>query len=853
MTAVVDDKALVLSDVADPHPILTAIKKSAVVNGQVVVRWGLEEASTLASTFKIKDVPSPIKRDYKWTGRHQPFDHQRETASFLTLHKRAFCFNEQGCVDSETEYLSPEGWVKISEYAGGKVAQYHPDTGTAEFVDPLKYVKLPCNQMVKIKTKYGLDQMLSLEHRVLLEDGKSKNPKREVLSALELLFRHDDYRRGRRSALGGTKNGTDKVAFSSAAIPSAFDIIGGAGIPLTDAELRVQIAVIADGYFGSGTTRCVVRLKKQRKIERLRKLLEAADIEFSETVPEYAGAKGFHIFKFNSPRRDKSFDAFYWAASRAQLEIVADEVLQWDGSTARGLRFSSSDKASADFVQYAFSATGKTARVTERSRERRGRVETEYTVQIRDVRRLYVRGSSATMDQVPSTDGFKYCFMVPSTFLIFRRNGCVFASGNTGKTASVIWAADYLMKLGKVKRVLVLCPLSIMKSAWQKDLFTFAMHRSCGIAHGTAQTRRKIMQGRTEFVIINFDGLAIVKDDVIKGGFDLIVVDEANAYKNSQTNRWKALRDVLASNDDMRLWMMTGTPAAQSPVDAFGLAKLVNPEGVPKWLGSFRDQVMLKVTQFKWVPKPDAQDRVHRALQPAIRFEKKDCLDLPPVTFVERDAPLTKQQYAYYRMLKSEMMFEAAGEEVTAVNAAVKINKLLQVASGAVYTEQGNVLEFDVSNRLNVVREVISEASNKVLVFVPFTHSIDLLRDALTKDGISCGVINGAVPPNKRSDIVEQFQTKADPHVLIIQPQAAAHGLTLTAADTVIWYAPVTSVETYLQANARINRPGQTSPMTVVHVQGSDVEAKLYGMLQANILSHEKIVDLYRQEFPEAA
>jgi hypothetical protein len=84
--------------------------------------------------------------------------------------------------------------------------------------------------------------------------------------------------------------------------------------------------------------------------------------------------------------------------------------------------------------------------------------------------------------------------------------------------------------------------------------------------------------------------------------------------------------------------------------------------------------------------------------------------------------------------------------------------------------------------------------------------------------------------------------------VLIIQPQAASHGLTLTAADTIIWYAPVTSVETYLQANARINRPGQKNAMTIVHIKGSEVESRLYGMLQNNITNHEKIVDLYRQE-----
>lgn len=431
-----------------------------------------------------------------------------------------------------------------------------------------------------------------------------------------------------------------------------------------------------------------------------------------------------------------------------------------------------------------------------------------------------------------------------ASFLTLHERAFCFNEQGTGKTASVIWAADYLMKRNEVKRVLILCPLSIMDSAWRQDLFKFAMHRSCSVAHGTAKQRAKIISAGSEFVVLNFDGLAVVEAEIANGGFDLIVVDEANAYKNPMTNRWKVLNRIMQATQP-RLWMLTGTPAAQSPIDAYGLAKLVNPDNCPRYYGSFRDSVMYKVTQFKWAPRPNAEQTVHRVLQPAIRFEKKDCLDLPEVTYLEREAPLTKQQLAYYKQLKSEMLIEAAGEEVSAVNAATKLNKLLQISGGAVYTDTGEVVEFDVSNRLNAVLEVIEEANNKVLVFVPFTHTIELLREKLEKANISVGVINGKVPVSKRTEIVTQFQTSKDPHVLLIQPQAASHGLTLTAADTIVWYAPVTSVETYLQANARINRPGQKNAMTIVHIRGSDVENRLYGMLQSNIDNHVRIIDLY--------
>lgn len=433
-----------------------------------------------------------------------------------------------------------------------------------------------------------------------------------------------------------------------------------------------------------------------------------------------------------------------------------------------------------------------------------------------------------------------------AAFLTLRKRAFCFNEQGTGKTAAVIWASDYLMNLGLVRRVLIICPLSIMKSAWQQDLFKFAVHRTCDVAYGKKEQRVKVVQGEAEFVIINFDGVEIIKNEIANGGFDLIVVDEASAYKNIQTNRWKTLKSLVTP--EMRLWMLTGTPAAQSPVDAFGLAKLINPDGVPKFYGQFRDKVMEKVGQFRWIPRQNAETTVHNALQPAIRFEKAQCLDLPEVTHVERDAPLTPQQDKYYKMLKQLMVMQAGGEEVTSVNAAVQLNKLLQISGGAVYSDSKEIIEFDVSNRLNVVQEVVEEASHKVLVFVPFTHTITLLKNHLTKAGITCDVISGQVTVNRRNDIIKRFQEQQDPKVLIIQPQAASHGLTLTAANVVIWYAPVTSVETYLQANARINRPGQKNAMTVVHIKGSEVERRMYKMLQGNITNHNKIIELYKQE-----
>jgi SNF2 family DNA or RNA helicase len=394
-------------------------------------------------------------------------------------------------------------------------------------------------------------------------------------------------------------------------------------------------------------------------------------------------------------------------------------------------------------------------------------------------------------------------------FLTLHPRCFVFNEAGTGKTSAAAWAADYLMQQGRVTRVLVVCPVSIMETAWRSDLFKTVMHRTVAIAMGSKEQRRKVIAGNFEFVIINFDGVKVVADELRNGGFDLIIVDEANAIKSVTTERWKAIASLVKANT--RLWLMTGTPASQSPLDAYGLAKLVNPDGVPRFFGAFRDKVMIKVTQYKWMPRPAARDIVHAALQPAIRFTKDECLDLPDMLYTTRDVPLTTQQQKYYDAIRKEMITVAAGAEITASNAAGMLNKLLQISQGAAYTDDRDVVSFDMSNRFNELVSVIESTDNKVLVFVPFRHSLEVLHEDLLKAGYTVEAIHGDVSPTRRAEIIKQFQSEDDPRVLLLVPQATAHGITLTRADQVVWWGPVPSTEIYMQANARAHRAGQTN------------------------------------------
>lgn len=432
-----------------------------------------------------------------------------------------------------------------------------------------------------------------------------------------------------------------------------------------------------------------------------------------------------------------------------------------------------------------------------------------------------------------------------AAFLTLNRRAFVLSDPGTGKTLSMIWAADYLMRIKQIKRVLVICPVSVMKAAWVSDLFHGAMHRSVGVAHGTRQQRKAVIESDAEFVIINFDGVELMQSELLERNFDLVIIDEANFVKTATTNRWKAINKLI--RPDTWLWMATGTPASQSPLDAYGLVKMMNPSTAPRSFSIFRDMVMNKITTFKWAPKRDANTIVNRLLQPAIRFTKEDCLDLPDIMYTTREVPLTKQQLKLYEQLRKSMAAQVAGETISAVNAAVGLQKLLQVSAGAIYTDDKSTVELDISERFKVLQEVIDSTDNKVLVFVPYTNTLEVLQEKLLAKKYTVDVIYGKVSASKRADIIKRFQEQPTPQVLLIQPQAASHGVTLHAADTIVWWGPIMSYETYVQANARIHRAGQKNKCLVVRLQGSPVEEKRYKALDTCEDTNESLLEMFKQ------
>jgi SNF2 family DNA or RNA helicase len=255
---------------------------------------------------------------------------------------------------------------------------------------------------------------------------------------------------------------------------------------------------------------------------------------------------------------------------------------------------------------------------------------------------------------------------------------------------------------------------------------------------------------------------------------------------------------------------------------------------------------MMQISQFKWVARADAYTVAYDAMQPAVRFKKADCLDLPPVTIQDHQAELSKEQRKAFDELKKSMVAEAKqGKQIKAVNAADQIGKLRQILCGAIKVGDDDYQALDHGPRLQVLLDAIQSASAKVLIVAPFKGIVRSLEVELAKH-YSVGMLNGDVAPRMRDKIIGEFKMNADPHILLCHPKVMSHGLNLTEADTLIFYAPIYSNDEYQQVTERFNRAGQTRKMTIIRMAAHPLEWEIYKMLNNRQSTQNSILDLYK-------
>lgn len=433
--------------------------------------------------------------------------------------------------------------------------------------------------------------------------------------------------------------------------------------------------------------------------------------------------------------------------------------------------------------------------------------------------------------------------------LIHNNRAYVLSDMGTGKTLSTLFAFDYLRKNGLARKMLVIAPLSTLTTVWEREVFTRMNHLSCVSLHhsGGAAKRRQLLAQDHDIYIINHHGVATILDELIaRRDIDVVCVDELAVFKNKQTNLWKNANAVCQGRKFV--WGLTGSPTPKQPSDAWAQIMLITPNNTTKWFKQFREKTMRQLTQFKWIPKPDANDTVYAQMQPAVRYTRSDCVDLPPTTYTSHEVALSKEQQKAYKDIKDQCYAEFLEGTVTAVNEGVKVSKLLQVACGFAYTEHRAVVRLDDKARVEEAKDLIDATSNKIIIFVPFIEGVNHLHSELENAGYDVAKVYGDTPKPKRDEIFNLFQNSMTYKAIIAHPQCMAHGLTLTAADTVVWYVPPMSLEIYEQANARITRPGQKHNTLIVHIESTAIERKIYNRLENRAKVQGALLDMFEED-----
>jgi len=415
------------------------------------------------------------------------------------------------------------------------------------------------------------------------------------------------------------------------------------------------------------------------------------------------------------------------------------------------------------------------------------------------------------------------------------------------KTISSLWAADFLQKIKVVKRVLVVAPLSTLAPTWGNEIFQNFPLKTYAILHADRKKRLELLAKPHDIYLVNHDGLEIIADALMKRpDIGLIILDECALYRNQRSLRWKIANAIINKSGIPRIvWGMTGAPTPNEPTDAYGQMKLIKPENYKGHFTAFKHETMLQISQFKWVPKRGSEETVNRVLQPSIRYALKDCVDLPESIHTFHQVQLSAEQQKHYKELLRSAATEIKGTMVTAVNAAVLIGKIIQASLGVLYGANGDIVKVDFSPRISVIKELIEGCRQKVIIFVPLTGALNAVATELRKKW-SVAIVDGSTTMTQRNKIFREFRSIKDPHILVANAGAMSHGLTLTEASLIIWYAPVTSHDTYMQANARIVRPGQKFPTQIAHVFATPEEKRIYAVLKEKGRMQDIVLDLAR-------
>jgi len=415
-------------------------------------------------------------------------------------------------------------------------------------------------------------------------------------------------------------------------------------------------------------------------------------------------------------------------------------------------------------------------------------------------------------------------------FLLSHQYAFDLSETRTGKTATAIWACDYLMsQIGG--SVLILAPLTTLSTVWEKHygLICDAPERCCVLSGATSSRVAKVAGSDNLFFITNYECLLSDKfrQAVHTSDIHTIVVDEATAFKHFNSKRSKYMRELGFGRN---VWGLTATPMPNSPMNAYGVARAIRPD-YRESMSKFRDRTHIRKDMFTWVPKDNATDTAYEILQPSIRVKREECYAIPATTTERRLIRLgDKTEAAYKAMRRSAFLDLGKQGTISAPHEAALCNKLLQIAGGAAYTGTGSV-EFEPGGRAAELLEVLESTRDKAVVFVPYTAQLELVKTLISKAGYSVCTLHGATKQKDRARTIDLFERTRHPHVIVADPRVLAHGVELSAAGVLVWWLPTYSNEIYQQALARPIARGMTKGVLNVQLCGTPEEKKIYDRL----------------------
>lgn len=434
-----------------------------------------------------------------------------------------------------------------------------------------------------------------------------------------------------------------------------------------------------------------------------------------------------------------------------------------------------------------------------------------------------------------------------ANFLSQNPYAFVTSTPRTGKTLSTLMGIDYIQQqIGG--SALIVAPLTVAnKGEWYRTCQEWFPHKRVVLIH---KSREQEVSRQADIYLINPDGLKLVQEmlqqKVMRGEITIAVFDELTEFANPQSQRWAAA-NFITKHCPYR-WGLTGTPG--KPNKIYGQVKLINPRNVPLSAFRWREMTEVKVSQFKWIPKAGHEDVVKEAMAPCIRFDKEQLMSIPTPQVLTVEVPLSAEQERLTKRLTDELVAVIEGEAVEASTASTLAQKILQVAGGAVRSSDGNVLRVDASPKLNKLIEILGCTTRKKVVFSSFTAVNDMLVEHIRAAGFTCEKIDGSVTGNKRSELLNAFFARKDPHVLVCHPRTTAFGVELASADHIICYGvPLTGAFMYQQMFERLSSTHQTAKETfVVHLAAGNQDKLSFAALANGVNIERNIVNLFKQD-----